>query len=159
MYTVVINVPSSGYSNSGFGNTITCYFFGNTILPTFTCTDANYNQPNADVGTSTCKPGQCLATVSAGTITGVSPTAYLSGTNTYTASITVPSGYTNAGQTITCTDTATGEDCTAAIQAAFSQGAWTQTTDSRATVYGLGQATGQSPNLNGVLKYLSLIHI
>ena len=153
MYTVVINVPSSGYTNSGFGNTITCYFFGNTILPTFTCTDAGYNQPNADVGTSTCKPGQCLATVSAGTITAVTPTSYQSGTNTYTASITVPSGYTNAGQTITCTDTATGEDCTAAIQAAFSLGTWTSSADSRGTVYGLGQVS-QSPALNGTLNYI-----
>ena len=46
------------------------------------------------------------ATVSVGTLNSVSPATYQSGSTTYTANITVPSGYANAGATITtCTDT------------------------------------------------------
>ena len=48
-------------------------------------------------------------TVSLGTITNISPSVYGQGTNTYTATITVPSGYSNTGQSITCTDDAFGE--------------------------------------------------
>tara|TARA_B110001450_G_scaffold256619_1_gene287785 strand:- start:51 stop:2657 length:2607 start_codon:yes stop_codon:yes gene_type:complete len=38
----------------------------------------------------------------------VTPAIYSAGSDTYTLDFTVPSGYTNSGQVITCTDTATG---------------------------------------------------
>jgi hypothetical protein len=99
-YTATITVPA-GYSNTG--STIDCTDTANA-LATFTCTDANFNMANGNYGDSTSGQG----TVSLGTITSISPTQYSQGTNTYTASITVPSGYSNSGQTISCTDTAFG---------------------------------------------------
>ena len=99
-YTATITVPS-GYSNTG--GTIDCDDTANA-LATFTCSDANFSIANGNVGDSS----SAGSTVSAGTITAVSPTTYASGTNTYTATITVPSGYSNSGQSITCTDTAFG---------------------------------------------------
>ena len=101
IYTATINVPS-GYSNTG--STIDCDDTA-TGLVAFTCTDANFVMANGNANDSTSGQG----TVSLGTITNISPSVYGQGTNTYTATITVPSGYSNTGQSITCTDDAFGE--------------------------------------------------
>ncbi len=100
-YTATILVPS-GYSNTGA--TIDCTDTA-TGLVAFTCTDANFVMANGNANDSTSGQG----TVSLGTITNISPSVYGQGTNTYTATITVPSGYSNTGQSITCTDDAFGE--------------------------------------------------
>jgi hypothetical protein len=100
-YTATITVPS-GYSNSG--STIDCTDTA-TGLVAFTCTDANFVIANGNANDSTSGQG----TVSLGTITNISPSVYGQGTNTYTATITVPSGYSNSGQSINCTDDAFGE--------------------------------------------------
>ena len=151
MYSVEINIPPSGYSNSGPGQTITCFVSGTTILPTFTCTDAGFTVVDGDVGDTVCKtPALC---VSAGTLQGVTPATLQSGTNTYTGTILVPSGYSNSGSTITCTDTAYGDPCTNNIQTAFNNAVWSHTADGRGLVYGAGQPTSQFPPLDGQLKY------
>lgn len=129
---VAIGAP---YSNAG--GSIVCPVVGIGNLPTFTCTDANYSQYHKrDVGVDT----RTNATVSAGTITAVSPSTYQSGTNTYTATITVPSGYSNSGQLVTCTDTAVGDPCTSAIQTGAQNGTWTNSkADSATSGWGQGQ--------------------
>ena len=49
------------------------------------------------------------ATVSLGTLVSITPSTYQSGTTTYTATITAPSGYSNSGVNLTdCTISATG---------------------------------------------------
>lgn len=76
-----------------------------TTLPTFTCSNAGFTMSGGIVGDSTSGQGS----VSSGTITAISPTTYQSGSTTYTATITVPSGYVNSGSSIsTCTASATG---------------------------------------------------
>lgn len=75
----------------------------NSNLSAFTCTDAGFSVSDGSTGDSVS------ATVLSGSISGsVSPDTYQSGSNTYTATINVPSGYSNSGGTIVCTDTATG---------------------------------------------------
>jgi len=77
------------------------------VAPTFTCTTALFNLSDGTTG-DTIGIGTD-ATVSLGTLNSVSPATYQSGSTTYTANITVPSGYANAGATITtCTTTASG---------------------------------------------------
>jgi len=71
-------------------------------MPTFTCSNAGFSVSNGTIG------DPVVASVSAGTLVSVSPSTYQSGSATYTGTITVPSGYTNTGSNITCTDTATG---------------------------------------------------
>ena len=102
-YTATINVPS-GYAN--YPGTITCTATasGTTTLSTFTCSDASFSMSNGSAGASTSGQG----TVSAGTITSITPSTYTTGSDTYTAAITVPSGYANSGSSINCTATATG---------------------------------------------------
>ena len=73
-----------------------------TTLPTFACGNAGFSMQNGTTGDSTSGRGS----VSAGTITAISPTTYQSGSTTYTATITAPSGYANSGSSITCTATA-----------------------------------------------------
>ena len=100
-YTATITVPS-GYSNTGA--TIDC-----TSITDYNCNNAGYSQPDGNTGDGTA----AAATFTDSNITGatVSPTTYSSGSATYTASFTVPSGYPNSGSTLnTCTDTATGSD-------------------------------------------------
>lgn len=72
-----------------------------TVQPTFTCTTANFSMVRSYPGVSTSGKGS----VSLGTITSISPSTYTTGSATYTATITVPSGYTNSGQSVTCTTT------------------------------------------------------
>ena len=128
---VAIGAP---YSNAG--GSIVCPVQGIGNQPTFTCTDANYSQPNRDVGVDT----RTNATSSAGTITSVSPSTYTSGSATYTATITVPSGYSNSGQSISCTDTAVGDPCTSAVQNGAQSGTWTNSkVDSATSGWGQGQ--------------------
>ena len=77
------------------------------VAPTFTCTTALFNVADGTTG-DTIAIGTD-ATVSVGTLNSVSPATYQSGSTTYTANITVPSGYANAGATITtCSTTASG---------------------------------------------------
>jgi len=74
----------------------------NSNLSAFTCADAGFSMNDGTTGNAVS------ASVSAGTISSISPSTYQSGINTYTATITVPSGYSNTGETINCTDTADG---------------------------------------------------
>jgi hypothetical protein len=74
----------------------------NSNLSAFTCADAGFSMDDGTTGNAVSY------TISAGTVSGVSPGTYSAGTNTYTATITVPSGYSNTGETINCTDTADG---------------------------------------------------
>ena len=97
-YTATILVPS-GFDNSG--STISCTDLAGATNAAFTCTDANLQIPNGTVGATVS------GTVAAGTIASYSPTTYQAGTNTYSAVINIPSGYTNSG-TLTCTDSALG---------------------------------------------------
>ena len=77
------------------------------VAPTYDCTTASFSVSNGTTG-ATIGLGSD-ATVSAGVLNSVSPATYQSGSATYTANITVPAGYTNAGNVITiCTTTATG---------------------------------------------------
>jgi hypothetical protein len=72
-------------------------------LSEFTCSDANFQVADGTTDEAV------VATVAAGTLNSVSPAQYVEGSATYTANITVPAGYSNAGATLTtCTDTATG---------------------------------------------------
>jgi hypothetical protein len=82
--------------------------------PTFTCNDAQFNVIDGTTGQNiTFGAPTSDATVQAGTLTAVSPNVYQSGLATYTATITIPSGYQNAGGSITtCTNTATGSAAT-----------------------------------------------
>ena len=141
-YTVTVNVPSSGYGNSG--GTITCDVSGTgttTTLPQFACEEARYVQSNGYIDDLT----SAGATSDFGTITSVSPSRYVSGTTTYTATITVPSGYSNAGQSIQCTDTAFGDPCSSAIQNGAQSGVWSiQKQDTDTSGWGQGQSgTGE----------------
>ena len=111
IYTATILAPS-GFDNSG--STITCSASAGATNAAFTCTDANLQIPNGTIGATVS------GTVAAGTIASYSPTTYQSGTNTYSAVINIPSGYSNSG-TLTCTDTATGS----AGSCAFSLGVTT----------------------------------
>ena len=71
-------------------------------LPTFTPGNAGLNVSNGVTGDAVSY------TISAGTKVSISPATYQSGSNTYTAVVTVPSGYSNSGGTVSPTDTATG---------------------------------------------------
>ena len=71
-------------------------------LPTFTPGNAGLSVSNGVTGAAVSY------TIAAGTKVSISPTTYQSGTNTYTAVVTVPAGYSNSGGTVSPTDTATG---------------------------------------------------
>lgn len=74
-------------------------------LPVFTCTDANFQVADGTTGNNVL----ATATVSEGILVSVSPSTYQQGSATYTATITIPVGYQDAGsQLTTCTNTATG---------------------------------------------------
>ena len=97
-YSVQITAPG-GYTNAG--NIILCTDTA-TGTPTFVCGDAGLSVNDGNVGATV------TGTVTAGTIVSFSPSTYVSGSSNYTATITVPSGYSNTGSTIDCVDTATG---------------------------------------------------
>jgi len=81
-------------------------------LTEFTCSDAGFTMVDGTTGNTIVINTD--ATVSAGTLNSVDPSTYQDGVDqTYTANITVPSGYTNSGETLTtCTATATGTETT-----------------------------------------------
>ena len=104
-YTATITIPA-GYQNAG-SNLTTCTdtATGTTVLPTFDCTDANFQVANGTTG------DPVSATVDLGSIVpgSISPAQYTEGLATYTASILPPeTGYANSGTSISCNDTATG---------------------------------------------------
>ena len=68
----------------------------------FTCSDTVFSVSTGVVGQTV------NGSVSVGVLQSVSPTTYQSGSNTYTGTISTPSGYTNTGSNISCTTTATG---------------------------------------------------
>ena len=119
-YTATILVPS-GYDNSG--STIPCSASAGATNAAFTCNDANLQIADGTVGTTVS------GTVSLGTIASYSPTTYTAGIQTYTATINIPSGYSNSG-TINCTDTATGSSASCGLSlsvGAYSSGGTTLT--------------------------------
>ena len=99
-YAVDVNVPNNGsYSNGG--STITCFVAGTgtTTLPLFNCDDAEvgiYDFGSNDAGDTVG------AYTTNGTYVSVSPSTFQVGTNTYTITVTVPSGYSNSGSNIDC---------------------------------------------------------
>ena len=98
-YSVQITAPA-GYTNAG--SVVTCTDTATGALPLFECADASLSIPDGTIGATV------TGTVAAGTIQSISPTTYSSGSNPYTATILVPSGYSNSGSTIDCADNATG---------------------------------------------------
>ena len=112
-YTATIQVPTSGYSNSGTlenPTLITCEDTANaTAKVALTCSDIQFNVPDGATGESISYSYRVIpasAIVSVKNSSG--GTVYASGSDTYTLTITVPAGYSNTGQTLQCTDTATG---------------------------------------------------
>ena len=79
-----------------------------TTLATFTCEDAVLNVSD---GVSN-EPVN--ATVNVGTIASITPSTYQTANFIYTVGIIVPSGYSNSGQIVQCSDTAFGDDGAAA---------------------------------------------
>ena len=127
-------------SYTNFGQTITCFISATGTLAAFDCSDAGYSQPNGFVGDRATDS----ATVSAGTISSISPANLVSGSHQYVATIDVPAGYSNSGQTINCQDTATGNPCTPAIQNGANNGVWSVVKqDSNTSGWGDGQSSGQ----------------
>lgn len=119
-------VAPEGYDNAGETITLcTDNAIGSEAPLEATCSDAGFSVADGTTG----------QTVSASTQNGfilnsVSPSTYQSGTNTYTANITVPSGYPNAGATLTtCTDTATGSSVTVPVDPEDPQGPTTEEPD------------------------------
>ena len=103
-YTFIHKIPT-GYQGAGTNLSCTDTATG-TTTPAFTCDIAQFNITNGVEGNSTL----ANSSVQAGTLTAVSPSTYTVGSDTYTATITIPSGYSNyPGTLTTCTDTATGE--------------------------------------------------
>ena len=75
-----------------------------TTLATFTCEDVILNVSDGILNETV------NATVNVGTIASITPSTYQIGSSIYTVGITVPSGYSNSGQIVQCTDTAIGEE-------------------------------------------------
>jgi hypothetical protein len=98
-YSVQITAPG-GYTNAG---TIILCPASATGTPTFGCSDAALSINNGNVGATV------TGTVSLGTIVSFTPSTYVSGSTQYFAKITVPSGYSNTGDTeFGCSGSATG---------------------------------------------------
>jgi hypothetical protein len=105
-YTFTHKIPT-GYQ--GAGTSLACTDTATaTTTPAFTCDIAQFKVENGIEGNSTLAG----SAVQAGTLTAVSPSTYTVGTGvTYTATITIPSGYSNyPGTLTTCTDTADGSE-------------------------------------------------
>lgn len=105
-YTFTHKIPT-GYQGAGTSLACTDTAIG-TTTPTFTCDIAQFKIQDGIEGNSTLTG----SSVQAGTLTAVSPSTYTVGTGvTYTATITIPSGYSNyPGTLTTCTDTADGSE-------------------------------------------------
>lgn len=107
-YTANITVPTGYYNAGEVLTTCTDTATGSDVSTPqeFTCSEANFTVSDGTVG-STILIG--TKATSNGILNSVSPSTYQSGSATYTANITVPSGYTNSGAVLTtCTDTAIG---------------------------------------------------
>ena len=104
-YTFIHKIPT-GYQGAGTNLSCTDTATG-TTTPAFTCDIAQFSITNGVEGNSTL----VNSSVQGGTLTAVSPSTYTVGSDTYTATITIPSGYSNyPGTLTTCTDTANGEE-------------------------------------------------
>ena len=115
-----LNTRLKDFSIQGLGN-----ISSTAGILEFTCANAGFAIANSNTTTADGTPITALSqsSVTAGTlvsvIVGSSPNIQLGSTD-YTATITVPSGYSNTGQTIPCIATATGTainptfDCTTA---------------------------------------------
>jgi len=92
------------FSIQGLGNIVNVQ--GSTE---FTCATANFIINNSN---TTDVNGNAITSISkssaTGTIVSVTPNTIQSGSQTYTADIQVPNGFSNSGAIISCTDTATG---------------------------------------------------
>lgn len=92
------------FSIQGLGNIVNIQ--GSTE---FTCATANFAVANSN---TTDANGNDITSISqsssVGTIVSVSPSTIQSGVQTYSANIQVPNGFSNSGEIIPCTDTATG---------------------------------------------------
>ena len=107
-YNVKVNVPSSGYSNSG--SRVICAVSGTgttTTLPLFECSDTNIQIPNGAVGTNVL-----VNMNGVGSAQSVSPSTYQLGQQSYTVTVNVPAGYSNTGGTIPCDVSGTGTTTT-----------------------------------------------
>jgi len=104
-YYASILAPA-GYENEGETITLcTDNAIGSEALSEGTCTEASFAVADGVVGQTVSASAQ-----NGFILNSVSPTTYQSGTTTYTANITVPSGYSNAGATLTtCTGAAVGQ--------------------------------------------------
>ena len=71
-----------------------------TGTETFGCANAGLSVNSGTVG------GTVTGSVTSGTIVSYSPSTYLAGTHSYTATITAPSGFDNTGSNITCSASA-----------------------------------------------------
>jgi len=71
-----------------------------TGTETFGCANAGLSVNSGNVG------GTVTGSVTSGTIVSYSPSTYLAGTHSYTATITAPSGFDNTGSNITCSASA-----------------------------------------------------
>lgn len=96
----------SGDSNIFTGDT-DFFTADNAPADSFACVNATLTLANGTTGSAIGIGTD--ATVSLGTLVGITPSTYQSGTTTYTATITAPSGYSNSGANLTdCTINATG---------------------------------------------------
>jgi len=138
------------FSIQGLGN-----ISSHTGTDTFGCANAGLSINSGDVG------GTVTGTVSSGTIQSISPSTYLAGTHSYTATITVPSGFDNTGSTIDCSAsagaTATAFTCTTAnLQIADgTTGATVTGTVSAGSIASISPAT----YTNGAATYTATINI
>lgn len=81
-----------------------------TTLATFDCTQTTVDLSAISGGRTGATIDTNLISVSAGTFASITPTTIQSGDFDYDVAITVPAGYDNSAQTITCQATATGVD-------------------------------------------------
>jgi len=110
--TVNNGVTVTAYASNGTCINVTDSVYIEAIPePTteFTCALANFVVNDGNQGATV------TGSVSLGTLVSISPSTYSLGDATYTATITIPSGYSNTGdgtQVITCTDTGNGASTT-----------------------------------------------
>ena len=104
--TVNITVPA-GYTNTG--STLACTTTATQpgTQPTLACSDITFSGLSVGIGGDVSTP-----TVNIGTVSSVSPTSFNGHVTTdtsrsVTVNITVPSGYSNSGQTLACSQTVT----------------------------------------------------
>lgn len=105
-YTFKHKIPS-GYENEGteFSPACTDTATASAACVDFTCDIAQLSIPNGIVGNSVL----AVAKTQKGDINSISPSAFVDGSNSYTATIQIPSGYCNYPGTINCSFTASAE--------------------------------------------------